>query len=128
MAHVKKWKPRVLKLLKILRDIQGPPTSSLTSIGLSDLELILNGLGFAPTLDQLEEMAFEVRFGDSHATWEVHQSIEVEDFCCLINHYGQWLHNTDYRDEIPAGHSVQDFIAKSVETLKCFDVHFAKED
>lgn len=90
-------------------------------IHVEDLELILNGLGYSPTNVQLEEMAFEIRFRDSHVTWEVHESIYIDDFCQIIENYGKWLNLSKIEEvEKEETKSISEFIEKSVDTFKCF--------
>ena len=66
--------------------------STLDSIHVNDLELILNGLGFFPGDVHLDEMSFEIRFRQSHLTWEVSDDINVDEFCQLIENYSNWLY------------------------------------
>ena len=48
----------------------------MDSIHIKDLELILNGLGYFPSEAHLDEMSFEIRFRNSHLTWEVNDCIK----------------------------------------------------
>ena len=88
---VDQWKTKTVKLLNILNSIESC-RSRTNLIHVNDLELVLNGLGYFPTSDQLEEISFELRFRDSHLTWDVHQDIDIDGFCQLIENHAKWMH------------------------------------
>ena len=88
--NIRQWKKPIIKILRILCEIE-TTKSSQDSIHISDVELILNGLEFYPTKDQLEDFNFEIRFRSSHLTWEVHESINIDEFCNVMANHSKWL-------------------------------------
>ena len=87
---LKKWRPKVKKMLKIML-CSGLSKSTSTTVHIDDLELLLHGLEYFPTELQLMEMAREVRFSNSHMTWDICEEIHIDDFCQMLQHYIHWI-------------------------------------
>ena len=87
---LKNWRSKVKKMLKIMM-CSGLSKSTTVTVHIDDLELLLNGLEYFPTELQLMEMAREVRFSNSHMTWDICEEIHIDDFCQMLQHYIKWI-------------------------------------
>ena len=85
-------------MLKIM-SCSGLSKSSTERLHIDDIELLLHGLSYFPTEAQLMEMLREIRFSNSHLTWDICQDIRVDDFCQMLHHYLKWILPRD--DTIP---------------------------
>jgi len=85
-------------MLKIMA-CSGLSKSSTNMVHVEDLELLLNGLGYFPTELQLMELAREVRFSNSHITWDICEQIQIDEFCQMLEHYLQWIKHQDTFDK-----------------------------
>ena len=92
------WKSPVRKMMKIMA-CSGLSNSTKERLHIDDIELLLHGLNYFPTEYQLMEISREIRFSNSHLTWEICQDIHVDDFCQMLEHYSKWIPKSE--DKIP---------------------------
>ena len=69
----------------------GLSNSAKERLHIDDIELLLHGLNYFPTEYQLMEISREIRFSNSHLTWEICQDIHMDDFCQMLEHYSKWI-------------------------------------
>ena len=84
------WKSPVRKMMKIMA-CSGLSNSTKERLHIDDIELLLHGLNYFPTEYQLMEISREIRFSNSHLTWEICQDIHVDDFCQMLQHCSKWI-------------------------------------
>ena len=58
--------------------------STRSEIHIHDLEVLLNGLNRYPTRSQLIDLTNQIRFRESHITGEVNDTVNIEDFCQIM--------------------------------------------
>ena len=102
-------------MLKIM-SCSGLSKSSTERLHIDDIELLLHGLNYFPTECQLMEMLREIRFSNSHLTWDICQDISVDEFCQMLHHYLKWILPRD--DKIQENQLSEAQISSSTEALE----------
>ena len=91
---IESWKPSITKVIRKMQSTLQPYElhSNKNEIHYANLEFLLNGLNRFPTRFQLHDLTCQIKFSESHLTGEVNDTVDIEDFCQIVENWSNWLY------------------------------------